>query len=92
VPDIAAKASTMNLMTKLTCAEAVTLPAGCGTTEPDRVQGGAGAGAATVATVGLVGGPVGVVAAAFIGGGAGEDTGASTNSKEVNFGTPVWDR
>jgi hypothetical protein len=82
----------MNLMTKLVCTGAVTLLAGCGTTEPGRVQGGAATGAATGATIGLVGGPVGVVAGAVIGGGAGAITGAGTNSKEVNLGEPVWDR
>jgi len=78
----------MNLMTKLICAGVVTLLAGCGTTEPGRVQGGAATGAASGATVGLVGGPVGVVAGAVIGGGAG----ASTKSKDVNLGEPVWDK
>jgi hypothetical protein len=35
----------MKLMTKLICTGAVTLLAGCGRSEPDRVQGGAAAGA-----------------------------------------------
>lgn len=62
----------------------------CGTTQPDRVQGAAAAGAATGATVGLVAGPPGVVAGALIGGGAGAIAGASTTPQEVNLGKPVW--
>jgi hypothetical protein len=62
----------------------------CGTTQPDRTQGGAAGGAATGAAVGLIGGPVGVVVGAVIGGGAGALTGASTNAKDVNLGAPPW--
>ena len=62
----------------------------CGTTQPDRTQGGAAGGAATGAAVGLIGGPVGVVVGAVIGGGAGALTGASTNSKDLNLGAPPW--
>ena len=51
----------------------------CGTTQPDRTQGGAAGGAATGAAVGPIGGPVGVVVGAVIGGGAGALTGASTS-------------
>jgi len=80
----------MKIFTQLMLAGAVTLLAGCGTSEPGRVQGGAAAGAATGATVGLVGGPVGVVAGAVIGGGAGAITGASTTPREVNLGEPTW--
>ena len=82
----------MNIMTKLICACAITLLAGCGSSEPGRVEGGAATGAATGATVGLVGGPVGVAAGAVIGGGAGAIAGADTNTKQVNLGTPVWDK
>ena len=38
------------------------LPAACGEDARDRVQGGAAAGAATGAGIGLLGGPVGVLA------------------------------
>jgi hypothetical protein len=82
----------MNMISKLALVGTVVLLAACGTSEPDRVQGGAAAGAATGATVGLVGGPVGVVVGGVIGGGAGAITGASTSSKEVNLGAPVWDK
>ncbi len=92
VPDMEAKALIMNRMTKLIGAVAVTLLAGCGTSEPGRVEGGAAAGAATGATVGLVGGPVGVVVGGAIGGGAGAITGATTNAKDVNLGQPTWDK
>lgn len=62
----------------------------CGTSEPDRTQGGAAGGAATGAAVGLVGGPVGVVVGAIIGGGAGALTGASTSPQDLNLGAPPW--
>jgi phage tail tape-measure protein len=62
----------------------------CGTTQPDRTQGGAASGAATGAAVGLIGGPVGVVVGALIGGGAGALTGASTDSQDLNLGPPPW--
>ncbi len=62
----------------------------CGTSEPDRTQGGAAGGAATGAAVGLVGGPVGVVLGAVIGGGAGALTGASTAPDDLNLGAPPW--
>jgi hypothetical protein len=38
--------------------------AGCGTSQPDREVGGAATGAGTGAVIGLLGGPVGVVAGA----------------------------
>ncbi len=62
----------------------------CGTTQPDRTQGGAAGGAATGAAIGVIGGPVGVVVGAVIGGGAGALTGASTDAKDVNLGAPPW--
>ncbi len=68
---------------------AVSLSA-CGTSEPDRAQGGAAGGAATGAAVGLVGGPVGVVLGAVIGGGAGAITGVSTSPQDLNLGAPPW--
>jgi len=83
---------TMNMISKLAIAGTVVLLAACGTSEPDRVQGGAATGAATGATIGLVGGPVGVVVGGVIGGGAGAITGASTTPSEVNLGPPVWDK
>lgn len=82
----------MNIVMKAILPATLVLLAACGRSEPDRVQGGAAAGAATGATVGLVGGPVGVVAGAVIGGGAGAITGASTSAKQLNLGTPVWNR
>jgi hypothetical protein len=85
------KALTMKLICKLALIGTVVVLAACGRSEPGRVQGGAAAGAATGATVGLVGGPVGVVAGAVIGGGTGAIVGASTTTKQVNLGKPVWD-
>jgi len=66
----------------------VMLLAGCGHSEPGRVEGGAGAGAATGAAVGLVGGPIGVAGGAVVGGGIGAITGAVTTPKQVNLGPP----
>jgi hypothetical protein len=71
---------------------AIAALAGCGHSEPNRVEGGAAAGAATGAAIGLVGGPVGVAGGAVIGGGVGAVTGAVTTPKQVNLGTPVWNR
>ena len=82
----------MNIFAKLALVGAVSLLAACGSSEPGRVQGGAAAGAASGATVGLVGGPIGVVAGAVIGGGAGAIAGASTSSKQVDLGEPLWER
>ena len=62
----------------------------CGSTQPDRTQGGAAGGAATGATIGLIGGPVGVAVGAVIGGGAGALTGASTSPQDLNLGAPPW--
>ena len=80
----------MNFPSVLVLAAGTLMLAACGTTSPDRVQGGAAAGAATGATVGLVGGPVGVAAGAVIGGGAGALTGATTTPRQVDLGKPVW--
>jgi hypothetical protein len=66
--------------------------AACGTSQPDRTQGGAAAGAATGAAVGIVGGPVGVVAGAGIGAAGGAIAGATTSPSQVNLGKPVWDK
>jgi phage tail tape-measure protein len=62
----------------------------CGTTQPDRTNGGAAGGAATGAAVGLVGGPIGVAVGALIGGGAGALTGAAVGSRDLNLGDPPW--
>ena len=80
----------MNLPSVLVLAAGTMLLAACGTTQPDRVQGGAAAGAATGATVGLVGGPVGVAVGAVVGGGAGALTGATATPQQVDLGKPVW--
>jgi hypothetical protein len=60
----------MNRITEFALAAGVLLLAGCG----------------PGATVGLVGGPVGVVAGAVIGGGAGAITETSTNAKRGQSG------
>ncbi len=77
-------------MQKAVAVAVMVLLSACGTTQPDRTQGGAAGGAATGAAVGLIGGPVGVVVGAVIGGGAGALTGASTDAKDVNLGAPPW--
>jgi hypothetical protein len=68
----------------------VCLLAGCGTSQPDRVSGGAATGAGTGAVIGLLGGPVGVVAGALIGAGVGAGTGAVVSPGHVNLGSPPW--
>jgi hypothetical protein len=73
-------------------AGALVLLAGCGNSEPGRVQGGAASGAATGAAVGLVGGPVGVVVGGVVGGGVGALAAAGTTPNQVNLGQPVWNR
>jgi hypothetical protein len=66
--------------------------AGCGHSQPGRLQGGAAGGAATGAAVGLIGGPIGVVLGAGIGAGVGALTSTSTTPKQVDLGNPVWQR
>jgi hypothetical protein len=82
----------MKTITKLVLISALALLAGCGYSEPGRVQGGAVSGAATGAAVGLVGGPVGVVVGGAIGGGVGALAAAGTTPRQVNLGPPVWER
>ncbi len=72
-------------------ASILTLLAGCGREEPDRLSGGTAGGAATGAVIGLVGGPVGVVIGAGIGAGVGALTSTNTTPKQVNLGKPIWD-
>jgi hypothetical protein len=64
--------------------------AACGSSEPQRAQGGAATGAATGAVIGLIGGPVGVLVGAAVGGAAGATTGAVTSPGDVNLGPPPW--
>jgi hypothetical protein len=82
------EASIMRAIARFAALGALAVVAGCGSSEPGRVEGGAGAGAATGAAVGLVGGPVGVVGGAVIGGGVGAVTGAATSPRQVNLGPP----
>jgi phage tail tape-measure protein len=82
----------MNILSKMTIAAVLVALAACGRSEPGRVEGGAAAGAASGATIGLVGGPVGVAVGAAVGGGVGAVTGATTPARDVNLGTPVWDK
>jgi hypothetical protein len=63
---------------------ATALLSACGTTTSDRTVSGAGIGAG----IGLLGGPPGVVVGALAGGAAG----AVTRPRDVNLGTPVWER
>lgn len=65
--------------------------AACGSSEPERTQGGVAGGAATGAAIGLLGGPIGVAVGAVIGGGVGGLTSAATDPQDVNLGPPPWD-
>ncbi len=65
----------MRILAALTMA---TLLSACGTTQPDRTEGGAAGGAATGAAVGLIGGPIGVV------------VGAAVDHRDLNLGAPPW--
>jgi hypothetical protein len=56
--------------------------AGCGQSPKDRTTGGA--------AIGLVGGPVGVVAGALIGGAVGAVSGAAVPEQHLNLGAPPW--
>ena len=59
--------------------------AACGTSQPGRVEGGAAAGAATGAGIGLIAGPPGVLVGGVGGAGAGAATGAVTKPSTVNL-------
>lgn len=65
--------------------------AACGTTQPDRLTGGAGAGALAGAAVGVVT-DVSVVHGALLGAAAGVVVAAVTDSDQVNLGAPPWSR
>ena len=69
----------------------ITLLAGCGSSNFDRVSTGAGTGAGTGALIGLLGGPIGVAAGALIGAGTGAIVGGTTDPKDVNLGKPIWE-
>lgn len=62
--------------------------AGCGTTQPQRAQGGAAGGAVAGAAVGAIGGPVGALAGAGIGAVGGAVAGSQTTPKQINLGAP----
>jgi hypothetical protein len=66
--------------------------AGCGNSQPGRLQGGAAGGAATGAVIGILGGPVGIVLGAGIGAGVGALTSTNTTPRQVDLGRPVWQR
>lgn len=66
------------------------LLAACGTDPADRTEGAAAAGAASGATIGLIGGPFGVVGGALVGGGVGALTAVATSPSQVNLGAPPW--
>ena len=70
----------------------LSLLAACGTSEPDRAEGGAATGAATGAAIGAIFGGVGAIPGALIGGAVGAGTGAATTPQQVDLGKPVWDR
>jgi osmotically inducible lipoprotein OsmB len=68
--------------------------AGCGSSENtgDRAGGGALVGAGSGAAIGAIFGGVGALPGALIGAGAGAGTSVVTTDKQVNLGTPVWER
>lgn len=65
-------------------ASAALMLAACGTTNSQRGLSGAALGAG----VGLLGGPIGVVAGAALGAG----TGILTDEDDIYLGEPVWDK
>lgn len=68
--------------------------AGCGTSQNmgDRAGGGALVGAASGAAIGAIFGGVGALPGAAIGAAVGAGTGFATTDKQLNLGTPVWER
>jgi osmotically inducible lipoprotein OsmB len=68
--------------------------AGCGSSENtgDRAGGGALVGAGSGAAIGAIFGGVGALPGALIGAGVGAGTSVATTDKQVNLGTPVWER
>ncbi|MFN4283531.1 MAG: hypothetical protein ACK4NA_12915 [Alphaproteobacteria bacterium] len=68
------------------------LLAACGSTQEDRVSGGAAVGAGSGAAVGALFGGIGAIPGALIGAGIGGGTGAVTTEQQVDLGEPVWNR
>lgn len=66
--------------------------AACGSTQEDRISGGAATGAGTGAAVGALFGGVGAIPGALIGGAIGGGTGYATTEQQVDLGEPVWKR
>lgn len=66
--------------------------AACGSTQEDRVGGGAAVGAGTGAAIGALFGGVGAIPGALIGGAVGGGTGYATTDEQVDLGEPVWKR
>lgn len=64
--------------------------AGCGTTKPDRVTGGAVTGAIAGGGIGALGGPVGFGTGLLIGALAGGGTGLISSPQDINLGNPPW--
>src|SRR6185312_7401111 len=69
---------TMRAIPAILAVMSLSLLTACGTTEPERAEGGAATGAATGATVGLIGGATGAAA------------GAATKPSDVDLGPPPW--
>lgn len=81
----------MGIKLKIVAAAGLSLLASaCGTTDSERISGGAATGAATGAAVGALAGPVGVLAGAGVGGIVGGVTGGTTEPETVNLGKPLW--
>jgi hypothetical protein len=70
----------------------VLLLAACGSTQEDRVSGGAAVGAGSGAAIGALFGGVGAIPGAIVGAVAGGGTGAVTREDQVDLGEPVWKR
>ena len=66
------------------------LLAACGSSEPERAQGGAASGAVAGAAIGALAGPPGILVGGLVGGAAGATGGAVTSPQDVDLGPPPW--
>lgn len=80
----------MRITIQLAALAAALLLAGCGTDPQERTTGGAAAGAATGAGIGIIAGPPGMALGAAIGGGAGALAGGATTPQQLNLGEAPW--
>jgi hypothetical protein len=81
----------MKTTTQLAALAAALMLAACGTNPQERTTGGAAAGAATGAGIGIIAGPPGMALGAAIGAGAGALAGGATKPNQLNLGDAPWD-